>query len=103
MRPEVRARIARGAAWILAVATTWTGATFVLNPTFIASEDDPNDPTVGYLYPVDVGGVGLALLCVGILVLSALLISEAYFWRAHDGYDTAPADGPGVGADAEGS
>lgn len=80
--PVIRARIARGVVWVLGLAAVVVGIALVSNPVV---EVWDRDPMVADLYTsrvVEVGAVGTALLCTGLLILALALLAEAYFWRA---------------------
>ena len=69
--------VARAAAWLLALATTITGITLLLQRTVVlwTNVDGTENSFSGE--PIDVSGIGLALLSVGLLMLTAVLIFEA--------------------------
>ncbi|MGX1583912.1 hypothetical protein ACWH95_05065 [Microbacterium sp. NPDC055502] len=71
-------RLARLVVWVLAIASVWTGIALTVSRTVTVWE--PVDGSAGTYaaHPVDVTGVGLALLVVGLVILAALLILEGY-------------------------
>ncbi|MGV8880773.1 MAG: hypothetical protein ACOH19_01335 [Rhodoglobus sp.] len=74
--------VARAVAWLLALATTVTGITFVAQRIVVSWTKVEGTENTFNGEPVDVSGIGLALLSVGLLMLMAVLIFEASR-RAH--------------------
>lgn len=68
---------ARVGAWLLAFATAITGISFLVQRTVVVwTKVDGTEGTYS-AEPIDVSGVGLALFCVGLVMLTAMLIFEA--------------------------
>ena len=81
--------IARLAVWALALVLIITGIGFITTVTGVKWTDDGNGGQSGE--PYDIVGVGTALLSVGLLVLAALLIIEAYRPRVSGSASTPDA------------
>ncbi|PSL37892.1 hypothetical protein CLV49_1500 [Labedella gwakjiensis] len=91
-----RASVALSALIVLVVALLWTGIAFVSQRQIIVWTDSASSDD-GMSYDgttVDVFGLGLTLLALGILVTAAILFFEAYIRpaRSVDGKETSPAD-----------
>lgn len=71
-------RFARLGAWVLAVATLSMGIFFTVSRTVSVASPAPGATESFEIHPVNVTGVGLALLVVGLVILAALLILEGY-------------------------
>ena len=82
--------IARLAAWALPVVLIITGISFINTVTGLTWTDD-GDGTYTSGQPYDLVGPGTALLSVGLLVLAALLIIEAYRPRVSGSASTPDA------------
>lgn len=67
---------ARVGAWLLALITTFTGIGFITTVTAVKWTSNGDGSDTGE--PYDIVGVGTGLLCVGLLVLAALLLLEGY-------------------------
>ena len=78
MTYTVRARIARVAVWLLALASIVTGASLVGQRSVLVWRDVAGSGDTASADIVDVTGLGTALLCVGVLVLAAALLVEGY-------------------------
>ena len=81
----IRARLARAAAWLLALGTLTTGLVLLLTRTVVVWNLAEGSKNTWEAAPIDVTGIGLALTCTGILVLALALLSEGYWWR-HSAY-----------------
>ncbi|MCI2957203.1 hypothetical protein MN032_05820 [Agromyces atrinae] len=75
------ARLLRLALWLVALGTTLTGLILLLNRDVILWEPVPGTEDTSSALIIDVTGVGLALLCTGILALVLTLIAEAVLVR----------------------
>jgi len=81
--------IARLAVWALALVLIITGIGFITTVTGVKWTPDGEGGSYGE--PYDIVGVGTALLSVGLLVLAALLIIEAYRPRVSGSASTPDA------------
>ena len=68
--------LARVGAWALAIVTIITGISFINAVEGVKWSSNGDGTQTGQSY--DIVGVGTGLLCVGLLILAALLIVEAY-------------------------
>ena len=68
--------LARVGAWVLAIVTIITGISFINAVEGVKWSPNGDGTQTGQSY--DIVGVGTGLLCVGLLILAALLIVEAY-------------------------
>ena len=68
--------LARVGAWVLAIVTIITGISFINAVEGVKWSPNGDGTQTGQ--PYDIVGVGTCLLCVGLLILAALLIVEAY-------------------------
>lgn len=75
------ARLLRLALWLVALGTPLTGLILLLNRDMILWEPVPGTEDTSSALVIDVTGVGLALLCTGILALVLTLIAEAVLVR----------------------
>lgn len=75
----------RLAPWLVSVATAVVGLTLLLSRTIIVWDESTYEPETWDANPIDVSGIGLALLCVGILSLMATLLVEAHRIRSPRG------------------
>jgi hypothetical protein len=76
-----RVRAARAASWIVALGTAITGLILLLNRIVVLWEPADGAEDQWAAIPIDVTGIGLALLCTGILALVAVLLCEGLGWR----------------------
>ena len=81
--------VARMAAWALSVVLIITGINFITTVTGVKWTPNGDGSQSGESY--DIVGVGTALLSVGLLVLAALLIIEAYRPRVSGSASTPDA------------
>lgn len=81
--------VARIAVWALPVVLIITGINFITTVTGV--KWTPNGEGAPSGEPYDIVGVGTALLSVGLLVLAALLIIEAYRPRVSGSASTPDA------------
>jgi uncharacterized membrane protein YhaH (DUF805 family) len=75
-----RVRAARAASWIVALGTAITGLVLLLNRTVVLWEPAYEAEYDWQSVPIDVVGIGLALLCTGVLALLGVLICEGFGW-----------------------
>ncbi len=68
----------RLAPWLVSITVTIVGLSLLLTRTTIVWEESQFEADMWDATPVDVTGIGLALLCVGILSLMATLLCEAH-------------------------
>ena len=71
-------RWARTAAWAVSLTTTVVGVILIMVGKTSLWVRDPNSPDTYTSQTVQVGLLGLAILCVGILSVMAVLIAEGY-------------------------
>lgn len=79
--PLLRARVARFAILIVTLVTIGTGLNLLLARTVVLWEPVDESDYTWEANPIDVTGIGLALLCTGILCAVLLLACEGYVWR----------------------
>ena len=81
--------VARIAVWALPVVLIITGINFITTVTGVKWTPNGDGSPSGESY--DIVGVGTGLLCVGILILAALLVVEAYRPRVNGSASTPDA------------
>ena len=79
---------ARVGAWLIAVVTTIVGISLASAGTVIRWTSNGDGTETGET--IDVSGIGTGLLCVGLLVLAALLLLEGYGPKRVIGSDSTP-------------
>lgn len=89
MKPSPVAPLARIGAFALSVITIITGIAFITTVTAVKWTPNGDGSETGE--PYDIVGVGTGLLCVGLLVLAALLIIEGYRARPSGSASTPDA------------
>lgn len=73
-----RALAARIGVWLLAIVTSIVGLCLLNVRSVVVWTDQNGNPDVGSAEVVDVSGTGLALLCVGLVILAGVLVAEGY-------------------------
>ncbi len=81
--------VVRIAVWSIGIATTAAGLILLLQRTVVLWNPVQESADTWEAAPVDVSGIGLALLCTGILILALTLMAEAYLRPP----DSARSDG----------
>lgn len=76
----LRARVARLSIWVLTLGTIGTGLQLLLTRTVVLWEQVPGSDDTWEASPIDVTGIGLALLCTGVLCAVIVLACEGYLW-----------------------